>query len=269
MVALRRLGRPQKHSIRSIRAEWARRSRRSVACRTHSDFNIRRLEVCFTKKNIGLRLGRAPLTLDVGCGDGVSTAQYAHNAVGIDYNRAMAKLAMERGVQSIVSDARHLPFADRKFDATVSMRTLINLPTWRQQRQVLDEMIRVTRSKGLIVLAETSQQGLHALSRMRVEAGLRPITPPWFNRPVDEKRLLSHLSIRRKLRLVDLQRFNLYFLMTRILHPLLVSPNEPNPKNKINEVAADIALKMPDVKCPTKIGLDMASQMICLAVSRR
>jgi ubiquinone/menaquinone biosynthesis C-methylase UbiE len=263
---LRRLGRRR---VDLIRAEWDRRAKKRARSKTHSDLNIRRLEIDFTTRNLKGRIGRTSRVLDVGCGDGLSTREYAPNAIGIDYNATMARVARHRGLQTLVADVGHLPFVDGVFDAVVSMRTLINVPTSRLQMNALDEMIRVTRRRGMIVLAETSRQGLCALNRLRQQNGLKMIAPPWFNRPLDEHRLSAHISSRRKLTPVALRRYNLYFLITRILHPLFVSPNEPDPGSTINRIAADIAMTMPDPSFGSDQQMSMTSQMICLALSRQ
>ena len=46
--------------------------------------------------------------------------------------------------------------------------------------------------------------------------------------------------------LVETIRFGMYGFISKVVHPLMVAPQEPSFDAKINEVAAEMALKMPD-----------------------
>jgi SAM-dependent methyltransferase len=64
--------------------------------------------------------------LDVGCGTGVYTAmmsRYRWAATGIDVSEDMLRLARQRGLEVVHTDAADLPFDDESFDAVMSMWT--------------------------------------------------------------------------------------------------------------------------------------------------
>jgi hypothetical protein len=42
------------------------------------------------------------------------------------------------------------------------------------------------------------------------------------------------------------QRFGMYYFLTRVIHPLLVAPEQPRYDARINEIAREIARQIPD-----------------------
>lgn len=69
-------------------------------------------------------------------------------AVGVDFTSAM--LARARG-HRVLGDALQLPFADRAFDAAVSAFALRDVA---DQGRMIEEMVRVTRSRGRVAVLE-------------------------------------------------------------------------------------------------------------------
>jgi len=111
--------------------------------------------------------------LDVGCGRGLLLTAAASRipfgrAVGIDLwlakdqsgNRPEATLANARieGVADRVEvqtgDARQLPFADDSFDVVVSHWVVHNLSNRRDRAQALDEMARVLKPSGWLLIED-------------------------------------------------------------------------------------------------------------------
>ena len=104
--------------------------------------------------------------LDVGCGPGIDTVALAQlvgengRVVGIDHDEAMIKeadrYAAQSGVASRIShkraDVYALPFEENTFDSCRSERLFQHL---LQPEQALDEMIRVTKSGGWVVVLDT------------------------------------------------------------------------------------------------------------------
>lgn len=72
-------------------------------------------------------LGEGPgRLLDVGCGGGSHMLEFAEagwSPVGVDISEEQLRLARERGCDVKLAPAEKLPFADRSFDAAVSMWT--------------------------------------------------------------------------------------------------------------------------------------------------
>lgn len=100
--------------------------------------------------------------LDVGCGTGYFSRRFAREAdlavTGIDPDRASlayARAQAQPGEHFVEGRAEQLPFGDRSFDGTVSVTALCFID---EQRQALQEMLRVTRRR--IVLGLLNRNSL-------------------------------------------------------------------------------------------------------------
>src|SRR5262245_3664768 len=129
--------------------------------------------------------------LDCGAGLGENIAHLIETRrvtpVGIDYCTAMVKGARRAGLPVMYADVRKLPFADEQFDVVYSVRCLINLPTWDDQKRAIDEMLRVTKRK--LVLCEAFWEPLQLLNAMRAMLQLSPLVEHDFNRYLKMERL--------------------------------------------------------------------------------
>jgi len=105
--------------------------------------------------------------LDVGCGTGDDSREIASlvgangRVVGIDYSEAMVIEARRRAANSnlplefCTGDAMTLDFADASFDCVRCENVLLHL---RDGSKALNEMIRVARSGGRIVVSEVDTE---------------------------------------------------------------------------------------------------------------
>ena len=115
-----------------------------------------------------MQLDRAKRVLDVGCGIGIDTVAIAGlvgsdaTVYGIDHDAEMIRLADERASSGDANcdiihqhaDVLDLPFPDGFFDASRAERVFQNLPETYDMNAVYDEMLRVTRKGGTVVLMD-------------------------------------------------------------------------------------------------------------------
>jgi SAM-dependent methyltransferase len=113
------------------------------------------------------------IVLDVGCGRGLMLVGAARrlttgHAVGIDLWReedqsenspeALEANARSEGVADRIridtGDARQLPYPNASFDVVLSHWVIHNLPEEAARRKALDEILRVLRPGGVLVLAD-------------------------------------------------------------------------------------------------------------------
>jgi ubiquinone/menaquinone biosynthesis C-methylase UbiE len=225
---------------------------------TACDFNLRELEIDLAAEYMadGMR------TLDVGCGLGYAVVQYASRqrleAHGIDYSAKMiegAQQLLERNRPPLAGTVHfreasvlELAFGDGTFDVVTSSRCLMALLDWELQKKALRELARVLRPGGVLVLMEGTFEGLERLNRARDRFDLPAIAADGRDRlctlKFHEEDLLNFLK--PFFTLERIQRFGMYYLLTRIVHPLLVAPEPPKYDARINDVARKLARVFPD-----------------------
>jgi len=224
---------------------------------TSPDFNLRDLEISFiidTIQNLNPEDRRK--IIDVGCGNGVTALRLAQtisaDIVGVDFSKSMIEGAEYLKCQFerlkvhptfMIGDARKLDCPNNSFDVAISQRLLINLPNKETQRTAIMEIHRVLKKGGLFVMVEGTIDGLRRLNEFRTRVGLEAI-PDKSNTNVSvlkfrEKRIESFLK--KNFVIVKKQHFGMYYLISRVIHPLLVAPNQPRYDAKINEIAKKIA----------------------------
>lgn len=242
----------QPHEIKEFWAEQAREHGESPAA-SWSDHRVIELEIAA----IGARLAPGQRVLDAGCANGYSSVRYAAlgaEVVGVDYIPEMIENAeaRRRALPSEVADrlafsvgeVMSLDFADESFDAVVSTRVIINLPSWEDQLRGLQECVRVLRPGGLFLLSEATEQGWERLNVLRREWGLQDIPMPSFNRYLDQERVVDALA--GEVDVVTVDDFaSSYYVATRLLKPLLaagasVDVDVADPNAEFNRWAATL-----------------------------
>lgn len=169
--------------------------------------------------------------LDVGCGEGEGTLVYAqHEGVivhGIDFSdsrlvKARHRLAHMSNVDLTKIDMLGDTTAIREYDRIISQRFLINLPSWKEQRQTLRTLVNHLYDGGKLLLLEGSKQGTDELNELRVAMGLDPIPVRWHNVFIDDIELHG-LMIDFGMTWVSTQGFGEYFALTRGIAPAIDS----------------------------------------------
>lgn len=229
----------------TVKQFWAEVAARDTsASPNQQDMNQAYLEVQAIL-NAFSRLLEKTQVLEIGCANGYLTRKLAQfdgvdAVLGVDFILEFIKQAQVNAHPKTtfqVGDVRQLRLPSNSFDVVVSKRCLINLILWSQQKQALLEIHRVLKPAGTLIMLEASRQGYKALNRARREAGLAPVLVSEHNLPID----LEHLKqLDYKFRVVGGSILNTYYFITRILHPLLVEPDEPKYDAPINVCACQL-----------------------------
>jgi ubiquinone/menaquinone biosynthesis C-methylase UbiE len=221
-----------KFTANEIRDFWTKQAvtHKTAPTASWSDVLVIEKEIA----EIGSRLADGDRVLDVGCANGYSTASFAQQKKihirGVDYIPEMIAQAKERlkapdptlrgTMEFAVGDITKLDEPTAAYDKVVVTRVVINLPGWNRQRIALNELKRVVRPGGLLLLSEATVQGWEKLNRFRAEWDLPPIPMPPFNLYLDEQQVISELA--DTFHLVELVNFaSSYYVGTRVLKPLL------------------------------------------------
>lgn len=115
--------------------------------------------------------------LDVAAGTGTSSEPFADAGVSVvacDFSVGMLKVGKRRrpDIDFIAGDATNLPFADNAFDATTISFGLRNVS---EPKKALEEMMRVTKPGGTLVIAEFSQPTIPLWRTMYTEYLMRAL----------------------------------------------------------------------------------------------
>ena len=131
-----------------------------------------------TDENVKFVLSKAlPLKgriLEIGTGKGrflVALLKKVPRVTTVDLDLAEQRFArlnvafegLSRKARFIHADAAHLPFANNRFDAMVSLNAMHHLDDWKA---VLEEALRVLKPTGRLVLADFNAKGFRVFDRI-------------------------------------------------------------------------------------------------------
>jgi SAM-dependent methyltransferase len=244
-----------------VRREYERRDAADPYA-TSRDYNARELEI------VAIRgaLGKAGTLLDLGCGNGytllvLGEALAGWDLRGIDFSPNLIaganRLLEERrsGLRSVPrfqeADAvAHLAGTpDASVDYVLTERFIQNLPSEQRQVEVIRDIRRILRPGGLLLMCEGSEDGFEALNDIREKMGLARI-PSTSRENVsairfDENAIERVATAELGYRLRSKVGFSTFFLVTRVLHPLLVAPESPRFDAPINDLARQLQQHAP------------------------
>ncbi len=202
-------------------------------------------------ETIGKHIPAGANVLDVGCANGYSMLHHIDKAAkmtGVDFSEDMIAQAVEiqktlerqSDIKFEVGDVRALRFPDNAFDVVYTTRTLINLPTWSDQKQGVAECIRVCKPGGVIVFSEAFWEPLVLLNAIRQLKALEPLVEHDFNRYLKKARLEEYLGSMKLKYTVD-EFSSVYYLGSRFLRELVTHPSDyAGYSNPINEIFYNI-----------------------------
>jgi len=96
---------------------------------------------------IGCKIG------DIGCGNG-KNMKYRVDCenYGCDFSEELVKICKDDGLNVVYGDILSVPFEDKLFDYTICIAVIHHLSTPEKRKKAIDEVIRVTKKGGRILL---------------------------------------------------------------------------------------------------------------------
>jgi ubiquinone/menaquinone biosynthesis C-methylase UbiE len=190
---------------------------------TLGEMPLRRLEI--RTMNSCLRRYAPASVLDVGCGNGYSTLQYAQRFprirfAGMDYSEPMIDAARKNcpsNCRFFVGDIlRPDSYPEGSFDCILTQRCIQNLPDYAQQRQAIENLRAIKSPRGVILLMECSKDGVQQLNSTRKIFGRKPLEgiEPWHNQ------FLIDQNIVRDFDATIVYFSSTYMFLTKVIHPL-------------------------------------------------
>ena len=227
---------------------------------TFRDHNLRGLEIAAFKKHI-----TSPGDiLDFGCGNGYTLLSIAEDLdwpmTGVDYSQNMingSKGLRKNWQKPLKSDPKFLcedcikyisQVPDNSLDYILSARVLLNMPDRETQHQIIRDVYRALKPGGRYLMCEGSATGFEALNDLRETMGLSRIPATSAEnlsslRFVDDEieKFVSDVGFN----LIAKEGFNLYFIISRVVNPLLIAPDSPKFNAPINEIASSLQATQP------------------------
>ena len=128
---------------------------------------------------------RGDAVLDVGCGNGrhlLAARETGAALFGCDLIARFVEIcSRERGLEALRCDALQLPYRSRVFDRVLCVAVVHHLASEERRLRVLEELVRVTALKGLVLVTawalEQGEAGDAAAGRREFAA--QDVTVPW------------------------------------------------------------------------------------------
>ena len=255
-----------------IRQYWNDRARTTEPTSqqaTTYDVFLRDLEIEKLKDRLdACSLPAGATVIDLGCGDGYATVNIAAafpdtRFIGVDWseemlNRAEKRLSSESETSARVSfrlgDMRRLSgsLEGERFEAFLTMRSLINLTTSAQQYATIAQIAEHLKPGGYYFGVENFDGGQRNFNDLRVAMGLPEIPVRWHNHFFDEEEFVNQTS--DSFDSVVFESFlSSYYLATRVIYSAgcQLIGEEPDYFHPIHQTAG----KLPPIGdfCPIKL----------------
>lgn len=216
-------------------------------CAGTNDYILKQLEINAISRYIrdGMRI------LDFGCGNGITMIDIAKKfdvqIIGIDFSSQMIEHAQElarseglsKKLSFLVGNEESLSTIFHKFDLVYSERALINIDSWKEQKETILKICSLLNSSGKYVMCESSMDGLEEINCFRQQLNLEKITPPWHNKYFFDKEI-AELSQEGIIKLEEVNNFSsTYYFISRVINAALSREKgeEPTYHAPINQLA--------------------------------
>lgn len=107
--------------------------------------------------------------VDVCCGNGnyLKVIKNIKYGIGIDFSYDFIKTKNDSIYNFICADGRQIPIKDNSADLTYSLSALYAL---KNPQDIIQEMVRITKPQGLIILDLVNRRSLNGISSMHMDA---------------------------------------------------------------------------------------------------
>jgi SAM-dependent methyltransferase len=229
---------------------------------TSRDYNAREMEIDSIRRELPPRGGRL---VDLGCGNGYTLLSVGRELEGWDLLGVDFSEPLIAGAETMLSEQRTgLKSAPRflcadaieyvrraapaSVDCVLTERFVQNLPSRDIQRQVLRHVYEMLAPGGRLLLCEGSEDGFDGLNDVRAAVGLARI-PATSKDNVSAIRFRDHELETYAASIGFIPRaklgYSTFFLMARVLYPLLIAPQAPRFDAPINDLARQIQQHVP------------------------
>lgn len=187
------------------------------------------------------------IVLDIGAGNGYTAFKLAQkksiDIIGVDLSSEMVACArrMVNNYDDKLKGAVHFElgdilnseilerFGENRFDTVLTKRTLINVLSWKEQKESIIKIWHLLKPNGKFIIMEATVQGHANINRLRERFGISKTPIRWHNNYLDEKKLLPFLNHRFEIILFK-DFSSTYYIGSRLIQPLLLKLFRKEPK---------------------------------------
>jgi ubiquinone/menaquinone biosynthesis C-methylase UbiE len=184
--------------------------------------------------------------LEVGCGNGYSTAYLRERVAHVDafdYSEEMIRRAKdrygERNNRFFLDNVLDPKSLQGPYDAVLCVRVLINLRNFEEQKKAISNLKTFVKPGGLLFLVEGFTNGFAALSGLRHELGLPPLEAAKINFYSHYDSITSCFA--PEFAIADSFHLGMYDLLTRVYFPMIVGPSNATHNSVFSQQAAALA----------------------------
>jgi ubiquinone/menaquinone biosynthesis C-methylase UbiE len=243
-----------------IKKYWEERAKQNYQKNTATtdDVHLRNLEISTLIETIRqLKSKNYKKVLDIGCGDGFSTLNIAHQFPeyffsGMDFSKTMIEIAkknleshkeLKNNVIFFVGDVTKLNdvLSDSKFDIVISDRCLINLESSQYQYNAISEISNHLTENGYFIAIENFIEGQNCMNNARKIMGLPEIPIRWHNKYFIEDEFLNMTN--NFFTQVIIKDFSSsYYFATRIIYSKMcqMRGETPDYNHEIHQLAVNL-----------------------------
>ena len=186
-------------------------------------------------------IGNSGKLLDIGCGNGYAAINLAQKkaveVVGVDISPEMITCAnqmlesyagslkgkVQFEIGNILSPSFAEHFGQNCFDTVLTKRTLINVLSWSEQKEVITKILHLLKPKGNYIMMEATVQGYENTNRLRERFKIPRTSIRWHNNYLDEEKLFPFLN--ESFDIICIRNFSsTYYIGSRVIQPLILRP---------------------------------------------
>jgi ubiquinone/menaquinone biosynthesis C-methylase UbiE len=208
------------------------------------DINMINLEISHISKYIKEK----NLVLDAGCSNGYTTFEIAkrknislkafdYSLKSIDYAlKEQKKKDKQKKISFYHGNILNINEPNNTFDVAYTIRVIINLLTWQQQKKAIKEMHRVLKPGGLFLMSEAFQGSLKRLNALRALNNMNPLVMHDFNLYLKEEKVEKF--VKPYFDIITIEKFSsIYYVASRFMRYLTVRKKDKdsfvNPFNSL------------------------------------
>jgi ubiquinone/menaquinone biosynthesis C-methylase UbiE len=204
--------------------------------------------------------------MDLGCGNGYTLLSLAKKLpgckmTGVDFSENLiggAEQLMIDWQSELLSTPEFLVgdvfvhlnnTPDNSLDYVITERLVINMPSKDYQKKLINLICQKLKRGGELLMCEGSLDGLQKLNELRVDFGLKEIPANSADNVssirIEQKELEEYVNNNTDLKIDRILGYSLYQLISRLIYPTLIYPENPKFDSELNALAFALQKKTP------------------------